>query len=144
MPYLRPVEIEGGNFSPVVKAPTARASKPIRPVDSAGTVIRKAIERISGERAQIGDAAGHPGRGGRDRVVTVGGIVKPVPPRVVACVIASMVALRGMLSDPRIVRSGFYPKIRRGHGLSERGSRRAWRGRWLRRRVRAHSGKRNR
>ena len=61
-------------------------------------VVREAIEWISSKRAEIGDAAGHAGRGGRHGVAIV---VKatPVPPCVVARVMASIAARRGMLSD---------------------------------------------
>jgi hypothetical protein len=87
----------------------ARASKPIRPTDRAGAVVREAIEWISCKRAQIGDAVGHVGRGGRHGVVTIG-VATPVPP----CGVARVT---GRALSRQMSIGGFRPRISPSAGM---------------------------
>ncbi len=79
----------------------------IRQVNGTGTVVREAIDRIGGDRTEIGDAVDHRGGTGRNGVMVIAivDVAMPIPPYImgVAGVMVGVVAhigARGRLNGP--------------------------------------------
>ena len=96
----------------------ALTSIPIGYADVTGTVVREAVERIGGDRAQIGGAASYAHGDLSDRVAVI--VATPVTVCVVAMGIASN---GGMLSSRRRAGCGFRPAWRRSRLIERRLSR---------------------
>src|SRR5271170_4205947 len=92
------------------------------PVDGAGTVVREAIERIGGERAEIGDAASHSCGGDCYRVIAIGDVAMPVSPSVAPRVTVGIVAYVRMLGGHRSAGWGLRPARRRSRLTQRRRS----------------------